>query len=90
MVIIDFCEILQIIMTQFITSNWLQLVQLAISALLIVAILLQSRGSGLGGAFGSDMAAYSTKRGAEKILFYATIILSVLFFASAFAQILTQ
>lgn len=77
-------------MTQFIKDNWLHLIQLIISVLLIAAILLQRRGSGLGGAFGSDMAAYSTKRGMEKVLFYATIILSILFFASAFAQVIIQ
>lgn len=77
-------------MMQFITDNWLQLIQLVASVLLIITILLQKRGAGLGGAFGSDMASYSTKRGMDKILFYATIILSVVFFASAFVQVILQ
>lgn len=77
-------------MTQFITDNWLHLIQLIVSVLLIVTILLQRRGSGLGGTFGSDMAAYSTKRGMEKVLFYATIILAILFFVSAFSQVIIQ
>jgi len=51
---------------------------------------MQQRGSGLGGAFGQDTASYSTKRGVEKILFKATIVLSILFFASAFAQIILR
>lgn len=77
-------------MMQFINNNWLSLIQLAVSILLIVAVLMQSRGAGLGGAFGQDMASYSTKRGVEKIIFKLTIILAILFFASAFAQIILR
>jgi len=55
--------------------------QIAISALLIVAILLQQRDSGLSSTFGGSSMEYSTKRGAEKIIFYATIVLAVLFLA---------
>lgn len=73
-------------MKQFIVNNWLQIAQLALSILLMAAILLQRRGSGLGASFGQDMASYSTKRGAEKFIFSATIVLAVLFFAAAFAH----
>jgi len=73
----------------YLKNNWLQLVQLALSVFLIITILMQQRGAGLGGVFGGqDMGSYSTKRGIEKILFYTTIILAILFFVSAFAQIL--
>lgn len=65
----------------------IQIVQIIVSILLIVVVLLQSRGSGLGAAFGGDNAIYRTKRGAEKIIFIATIILAILFFALALAQI---
>ena len=54
-------------------------IHMGISALLIVAIMLQQRGGGLSSAFGGSMVEYSTKRGAEKIIFYATIVLAVLF-----------
>ena len=57
----------------------LQIVELVIAFLLIAIILLQQRGSGLGGAFGSEAAAYSTRRGFEKFLYYATIVLGTLF-----------
>jgi preprotein translocase subunit SecG len=50
---------------------------------LSVTILLQQRGSGLGMAFGGDSNVFRTKRGLEKILFYLTIALSALFFATA-------
>ena len=57
------------------------IIQIVLSILLIVVILLQQRGSGLGGAFGGDSSVYSTKRGVEKILHTATIVLAILFFA---------
>jgi preprotein translocase subunit SecG len=61
--------------------SWIQIAQLIISILLIIAILLQSRGTGLGSAFGGSGGDYLTKRGLEKKLFIITIILSVLFFS---------
>ena len=58
---------------------------LILSPLLIIAILLQNRGSGLGAAFGGEGNVYRTKRGLEKSLFYATIIISLIFFGVALA-----
>ena len=54
----------------------------------MVAILLQNRGVGLSGVFGGSGNIYRTKRGVEKKLFIATIILAVLFFAVSLAVIL--
>lgn len=64
--------------------------QLVISILLIIAVLLQQSGAGLGGALGGGdgSANYHTKRGFEKFLFYLTIVIAVLFILSAFAAIL--
>jgi preprotein translocase subunit SecG len=64
--------------------NILLIAEMVISIALITAILLQRRGSSLGGAFGGGGAAYYKKRGAEKILFSATIVLSALFLSIAF------
>lgn len=63
--------------------------QLALAVLLIASVLLQTRGSSVGGAFGGDNAGttFYTRRGAEKVLFQATIVLSVLFTLSAFAAL---
>ncbi|MBI2439573.1 MAG: preprotein translocase subunit SecG [Candidatus Moranbacteria bacterium] len=47
--------------------------------LLTVTILLQNRGSGLGGVFGGDFGGYYTKRGMEKFLLYATVTLVIVF-----------
>lgn len=54
-------------------------VQFIVAILLMVSILLQQRGSGLSGILGGDDSVYRTKRGAEKTLFYITIILAILF-----------
>lgn len=68
-------------------KNILYTVQIVISILLIVAILLQQKGSSLGMTFGGDSAIYRTKRGAEKFIFRLTIILAFLFLATAAASI---
>jgi protein translocase SecG subunit len=65
----------------------LSLIQVAISVLLMVSILLQNRGSGLSAAFGGDFGGYYTKRGLEKFLFYASIVLGFLFLAVAVANV---
>lgn len=62
----------------------LPVVQIVLSLILIFLILVQSKGSGLGGVFGGEGNVYSTKRGAEKIIFVATIIVVILFFGVAF------
>ena len=46
---------------------------------LIAAILLQQRGTGLGGTFGGETTAYRSRRGIERTLFRLTIVLAVLF-----------
>lgn len=65
----------------------LQILQIIIAALLMLAILLQNRGAGLSGVFGGTGNIYRTKRGVEKKLFIATIILAVLFFSVSLAVI---
>lgn len=59
------------------------IIQIILAVLLILVILIQQKGAGLGSTFGGEMAIYRTKRGAEKLLFYATIVLSVLFILSS-------
>ncbi len=66
-------------------------IQVVISVLLIGAILLQQRGAGMGGAFGdSSQGTYYKRRGAELFLFRASIVLSVLFAATALLQLLVS
>ena len=61
---------------------------ITISVLLIVAILLQQKGGGLSSTFGGSAMEYSTKRGAEKIIFYTAVILTILFFSISVARLL--
>jgi len=59
--------------------------QIVLSLLLIVGIVLQSRGASLGGAFGGDNFAstFYKRRGAENFLFQATIVVAILFVIAA-------
>lgn len=66
----------------------LQIAQIIIAVLLMLAILLQNRGVGLSGVFGGAGNIYRTKRGLEKKLFIATIVLAVLFFSISLAAVL--
>ena len=60
--------------------------QLIVSVALTLAILLQARGSGLGGTFGGDSAVYRSRRGVERRLWQFTIVLLVLFVVFSLAS----
>ncbi len=60
-------------------QTYLSVAQIILSITLIMAVLLQVRGGGLGGIFGQPDSVYRTKRGLEKTLFQLTIALMVLF-----------
>jgi len=62
--------------------NYLNIALIIISVLLILSVILQSKGAGLGGLSGADTGAvYTARRGVERTLFRLTIVLSVIFFA---------
>ncbi|MFC1595107.1 preprotein translocase subunit SecG [Patescibacteria group bacterium] len=61
--------------------------QIGVSIALIIVILMQQQGSGLGGAFGGGGGLYSTRRGSEKFLFWASIILATIFILLALINI---
>lgn len=63
-------------------------IEIVLSFLLILGIVLQQRGASLGGAFGGDNFAstFYKRRGAEKFLFNATIVIAVLFVAATVAN----
>jgi preprotein translocase subunit SecG len=60
-------------------STYFNIAMIIISAGLILSILFQVKGGGLGGIFGQADTVYRTKRGVEKTLFQLTIVLSFLF-----------
>ncbi len=64
----------------------LKVTQIVIAILLMLVILLQNKGAGLSGVFGGGDNIYRTKRGVEKTLHIATIVLAVLFFVISLAS----
>jgi len=58
---------------------YLNVAQIVLSVALVLAILLQVRGGGLGGIFGQADTVFRTRRGVERTLFQLTIVLVVLF-----------
>ena len=60
-------------------QTYLSVAQIVLAVALILAVMLQVRGGGLGGIFGQPDSVYRTKRGVEKTLFLLTIALVVLF-----------
>ena len=59
-------------------KNTLVVVQITLSILVMLSVLLQSKGVGLSETFGGDGNVYSTKRGAEKVLFIGTVVFATL------------
>jgi len=68
--------------------NILMISQIVVAVLLITSILLQERGTTLGGAFGGEGNVYRGRRGIEKVLFFTTIILAVIFVGLAIVSLL--
>lgn len=67
--------------------DYLKVIQVVIAIALMLSILLQSRGAGVSGLFGGGGNVYMAKRGLEKKLFVATIVLSVSFFLISLANV---
>lgn len=61
--------------------------QIVLSLVLVAIILLQQKGAGLSGVFGGTSNIYSTKRGIDKILHYATIGVAIVFFAVSLTRL---
>ena len=59
--------------------TYINIAQIVLAVALILAVLFQVRGGGLGGIFGQPDSVYRTKRGVEKTLFQITVVLIVLF-----------
>jgi len=69
-------------------TQYIDVALIITSIALIASVILQSKGAGLGGLSGTDSGGvFTARRGIEKTLFSATILLSVAFFALAIASI---
>jgi preprotein translocase subunit SecG len=66
----------------------LQIITIGAAALMILAVLLQQRGASLGAGFGASGELYTTRRGLDKNLFEATIVLAVIFVLSILVGLL--
>lgn len=71
-------------------QNIINIAILVVGVILILSILLQSRGAGLSGVFGGDSAVFSTRRGPEKLLYWVTIVLAVIFVGLSIARLIVK
>ena len=69
-------------------GNILQATTLVSAVLVILLILLQQRGASLGAGFGSSGELYTTRRGLDKSLFNATIVIALVFVLSILGLLL--
>jgi protein translocase SecG subunit len=69
-------------------ASFLQVTQITSGILLIISVLLQHRGTGLGGAFGGEGMSYRSRRGIEKLLLRTTVLMATVFLLSLLAQLL--
>ncbi len=67
------------------------IIQVVVSIILIVLVLLQERSSGLSGVFGGDGGTpYQTRRGLEKIIYWATIVAAAIFAVLAIVKLISH
>jgi preprotein translocase subunit SecG len=67
-------------------QTYLNVVEIVVSAVLIVMLIAQSRGSGFTGTSQDQTTVFRTRRGIEKTLFQATLVLAVLFVVVSIAS----
>ena len=69
-------------------QNFIDTALIIISVALIASVILQSKGAGLGGLTGADTGGvFTARRGIERVLFWITIVLSILLFGLVIARI---
>ena len=72
-------------------TNFLDSALIIVAVGLILSVILQSKGAGLGGLTGSDASSvFTARRGIERVLFWVTVVLSVIFFGLAIAEIIAR
>jgi preprotein translocase subunit SecG len=71
-------------------TKYLDIAQIVVAALLVVSILLQSRGNGLSSLFGGGGEFFQTRRGLEKNIFIATIVFAIIFLGLGVARLLIK
>lgn len=70
------------------TATGLEIITVVSAVLMVLSILLQARGASLGAGFGSSGELFTTRRGLDKNLYEATIVLAVVFVMSILVNLL--
>ena len=70
--------------------NVFNIITIVSAVLLVISVLIQSRGQSLGATFGGETSFYRSRRGAEAVIFNATIIFGVVFVLSVVLSILAK
>jgi preprotein translocase subunit SecG len=70
------------------TNELISILTVTSAVLMVAAVLLQARGASLGAGFGSSGELFTTRRGTDKSLFEATIVLAVIFVGSLLVGLL--
>lgn len=65
-------------------------IEIFVSVLIVILVIIQSRGSASGMAFGGQGETYRSKKGIEKVLFYFTIILAAIFALISLLALINQ
>ena len=69
-------------------ETYINIALIIISVLLIISVIMQSKGAGLGGLTGADTGSvFTARRGVERTLFRLTIVLSAIFFILVIVQV---
>ncbi len=66
----------------------MQIIQIILSVTIGVLVLLQAKGAGLGSIFGGGGGVYRTRRGVEKTMYQATIVIAILFFVVSLVSVI--
>jgi protein translocase SecG subunit len=69
-------------------NSYLLYAQIGVAVLLVFSVLLQQRGTALGSSFGGEGTFFATKRGIQQKLYFATIVLGILFIALSLSNLL--
>ncbi len=69
---------------------YINITLIILSVLLVVLVMLQTKGGGLGAIFGGDSGVYRTRRGVERTVYNLTIVVSALFLLTAFVSALVS
>lgn len=64
--------------------------QIAVSIVLVILVAIQQRGTALGAGFGGSGEVYSTRRGAQQKIFWATIVATAIFLVLGIVNIIIQ